>query len=193
LRVLAPALALLVIPAADLLASFARSPAGSRWVAVIIGVVALEALPKTLVLPDNPYRVPVAEWPVAARRISAAFRGDESEVVAKLQALSAHYVMADGFGLTTPADQAGITVAPIWSPDVSWLFDLTTTAADAHRRLAASGLRYAVIGTTGTTQDWVSRHGQWRRVGLELKEVARTSGHVIFEIRTPAPAATTEK
>ncbi|HEY4302363.1 MAG TPA: glycosyltransferase family 39 protein [Candidatus Didemnitutus sp.] len=187
LRVLAPALALLVIPAADAAVAFASSPVRWRWVGAIAGLVALEAIPKSLVLPDNSYRVPPADWPAAARRISAAFRGDEGETVAVLQSLTARYVVADGFGLTTPADQAGIAVAPIWSPDAQWLFDSKATAADARRRLAASGLRYVVIGRTGTMQDWVARHVAWDRLGLELKEAGRTPGQIIFELR-PNPA-----
>jgi hypothetical protein len=193
LRVLAPALALLVIPAADVAASWATSPVRWRWIALGVGLLAIEALPKSLVLPDNSYRVPPGEWPGAARRISAAFRGDEPELVAKLQALSARYVLADGFGLTTPADQAGIAVAPIWSPDGQWLFDPKTTATEARQRLAVTGIRFAVIGSTGTTQDWVARKAQWDRLGLEMKEVGRTSGHVIFELRPIAPSEAIRK
>ncbi|HVU16155.1 MAG TPA: hypothetical protein VHD32_04490 [Candidatus Didemnitutus sp.] len=187
LRVLAPALALLVIPAARGIEAIASSNASRQVVLVLTLLLALEALPKTLVLPDNSYRVPVSEWTVAAQRISAGFRSDETELVAALQRLSAHAVISDGFALTVPAEAAGIRVAPIWSPDCEGLFRRDSDPVESSRRLKEAGLRFIVVGTTGTLQNWVREHARLELLGLEFREVGRTSGHVIFELRSRGP------
>ena len=184
LRVLAPAFALLVVAAAVAGSAANAAPGRERWLGICLAVVALEALPKTLVLPDNPYRVPVREWLGAGRAVTESFHASDQELLAKMAVIPGRKrVVSDGFDLPALAAPVGVEVAPLWSPDYRWLFDRNLDPAEAARQWKDSGLRFLVIGRTGPMKDFVQNHAILRtpHYSLELSEV--TQSHVFMEFR----------
>ena len=78
------------------------------------------------------------------------------------------------------------TVAPLWSPEVSWLFDDKLKPEAVAQRWQKSDLRYLVLGKSGPTSDFVRAHAQWRAPYFTLKPVAETTTHVILEATVAA-------
>lgn len=182
LRVLSPAFALLAVVASYGLGFWARHPAATRLAAAGIALVLVESLPKTLVLPENPYRAHVRDWPQAARQVPMFAQGWEQELLAKLQPLpDRRRILSDFVGAPRLFAAAGSEVAPLWSPEVAWLFDDKFRPEEVARRWRKSGLRYLVLGKTGATASFMQTHARWRAPYFTLRPVAETDTHVIIE------------
>ena len=190
LRVLSPAFALLAVVASYGLAFWVQHPAAARYAAAGVALLLLESLPKTLVLPENPYRLAVREWPQAADRFPAVVRNVNDTLLARIQSLpDRRRILSDHAGLPRLLAPLGTEVAPLWSPEVAWLFDETLKPEEVARRWRLSGLRYLVLGKTGAGANFVQTHARWRAPYFTLQTVAETETHVILEATVPAAPA----
>ncbi len=190
LRVLSPALALLAVVASYGLAFWVQHPAATRYAAAGVALVLLESLPKTLVLPENPYRLGVREWPGAAAQFPAVVRTVNDALFAKLQPLpDRRRILSDYAGLPRIFAPLGTEVAPLWSPEVAWLFDEKLKPEEVAQRWRKSGFRYLVLGKTGGSANFMQAHARWRAPYFTLKPVAETDTHVILEALVPAGPA----
>jgi hypothetical protein len=190
LRVLSPAFALLAVVAAYGLGFWVQHPAAVRYAAIAVALIVLESLPKTLVLPENPYRLGLREWPQAAARFPAVVRAGEQALLAHLQPLSdRRRIVSDDAGLPRVLAGIGTDVAPLWSPEIAWLFDATLPPEEVAQRWQRSGLRYLVLGKSGPTANFMQTYARWRAPHFNLQQVAETETHVILEATVPpAPA-----
>jgi len=190
LRVLSPALALLIVVAAYGYGLVIRHAMAAKFAAVIVALIAIESLPKTLALPENPYRLAVRDWLTAGARFPEWVRAGEHELLAKLQPLPGHErIIGDNASLQHAFAPSGITVLPIWSPEVAWLFDSAQHAEMVAELWQKSGLRYLVIAKTGPTPDFIRAHARWRAPYFTLKPVAETETHLIIEATVAPPLA----
>jgi len=190
LRVLSPAFALLAVVAAYGLGLWVQHPAAMRFATVAIAVLLLESLPKTLVLPENPYRLGVREWPGAAAQFPAVVRSVNAALLARVEPLpDRRRILSDHAGLPRIFAPIGTEVAPLWSPEVAWLFDGTLEPAVVARRWQESGLRYLVMGKTGATAGFMQTYARWRAPYFTLRPVAETDTHVILEATVPTVPA----
>lgn len=188
LRVLAPAFALLVVVAAYTYGLFIRHAEAVKFAALAVALLAVESLPKTLALPENPYRLAARDWPAAGRRFPASVRAEEQALLARLLPLPGHErILADGAGLPHAFAGHGLTVLPLWSPEVEWLFDSTLPAEAVAQRWRKSGLRYLVLGKSGPTPGFIRTHARWRAPYFTLRPVAETGTHVVLEAVVPEP------
>ena len=182
LRVLSPALALLVVVASYGFGLLLRHPGTVKFAAVVLALVAMETLPKTLVLPENPYRAPVSEWPQAGTQFILSVRAEEEVLLAKLKPLPGRRrVISDNAGLPRLLATIGTEVAPLWSPQVSWLFDDAVKPEEVARRWQKSGLRYLVLGKSAATTSFIRTHARWRAPYFMLKPLAETDSYQIIE------------
>jgi hypothetical protein len=189
LRVLSPAFALLAIVAGYALSLGITRPAASRLVAAVLAVLLVESLPKTLVLPENPYRVPPGEWLRAADRFPAEVRGVNDALVAALQPLpDRRRVLSDHAGLPQVLSPIGTEVAPLWSPEVAWLFDATLPPEEIARRWHATGMRYVILGKTGPSAGFVQAYARWRVPFFAMRTIVETDTHVILDVTVPDEA-----
>lgn len=189
LRVLSPALALLVVVAAYAFGLFIRHAGAVKFAALAVALLAVESLPKTLVLPENPYRLAGRDWPAAGRQFLDAVRAQDQELLAKLQPLPDHgRILTDSATLPRAFAEAGITVLPLWSSEVAWLFDPTLKPEVVALHWRKSGLRYLVFSKSGPTPDFIRTHARWRAPYFTLTPVAETATHVILEATAPATA-----
>ena len=183
LRVLSPAFALLVVGASYAWQSFCPHPAAARAAALALGLVFLEALPKTLVLPENSYRIPARDWLQAAAQFPDSVRAGEQALLAKLKLLPGRaLIVTDNAGLPRVLAAIDTQVLPLWSPEIAWLFDDQLKPKYIALRWKRSGLRYIVLGKSGASADFIRTHARWRAPYLTLKPVAETAEHVILEV-----------
>ncbi|MDB6114793.1 MAG: Dolichyl-phosphate-mannose-protein mannosyltransferase, partial [Lacunisphaera sp.] len=193
LRVLAPACALLMVVASYGAGYFIRHAEAAKYLALGVGLLSLEALPKTLLLPENPYQVAVRDWPAAGGQFPATVRAQEEELIAKLTPLPGRrQVLSDLAALPRRLAAINTEVLPLWSPEVAWLFDGSVKPEEVARRWQQSGLRYVVIAKSGPTPDFFRTHARWRAPYFTLKPVAETASAIILEAvvaTLPAPAA----
>lgn len=187
LRVLSPAFALLAVVAGYGLGFWVQHPAATRYLAAGVALVLVESLPKTLVLPENPYRAKMSDWPLAAQQVPRQAQAWDRELLAKLQVLpERRRILSDGVGTPRLFAQIGTEAVPLWSPDVAWLFDEKLPPADVARRWRKSGLRYLVLGKAGPTASFMQTRARWRAPYFTLKTVAETETQVILEATVPS-------
>ena len=190
LRVLSPALALLVVVAAYAFGMYFRHAEAVKYAALAVALLAVESLPKTLALPENPYRLAWRDWPAAARQFPDSVRAGEQALLTKLLPLPGHdRILTDSAGLPRAFADRGISVLPLWSPEVAWLFDATLKPDVVAKLWQKSGLRYLVLNKSGPTSDFIRTRARWRAPYFTLKSVAETETHLILEAMVPdAPA-----
>jgi hypothetical protein len=190
LRVLSPAFALLAVVASYGLAFWVQHPAAARYAAAGVALVLLESLPKTLVLPENPYRIAPREWPGAVAQFPTVVRNVNAALLAKVQPLpERRRILSDHAGLPRVFSAIGTEVAPLWSPEVAWLFDEKLKPEEVAQRWRKSGLRYLVLGKTGASANFMQAQARWRAPYFTLKPVAETETHIILEATVPAGPA----
>lgn len=189
LRVLSPALALLAVTSSYALGIFVRHPVAVKYLNAALLLVVLEALPKTLVLPENPYRIATRDWPHAGRQFTTVVQTDQAELLARLKSLPDRTrILTDNAGLPRLLAPTGTEALPLWSPEVAWLFDTSIRAEEVARRWQKSGFRYLVVGKSGPTAGFVRTHARWRAPYFTVKPVAETDTQLIIEATiTTAP------
>ena len=182
LRVLCPALALLVVAAGIGMGETLPRPTPLA-VSILLGCFFLEAIPKTLALPENPYRVPIKDWLSAGHHSADPWHVGEDDMRAKLAALPADAgIVSDNFDLPRLAAEKGRAVAPLWTPQFAWFFDRTLTADETAASWRASGIRYLVVGQTGATLGFLQEAAHWSNPHYSLRVVGVTPSHYVLEI-----------
>jgi hypothetical protein len=189
LRVLGPAFALLVVVASYALGLFLRHAEAAKYAALAVALVLLESLPKTLVLPENPYRTAARDWPQAGRQFIDAVRVGEQDLLAKVKPLPGRgRIVTDDASMSRVLADIGADAVPLWSPDVAWLFDASVKPEEVARRWQKSGFRYLVLGKTGPNADFIRTSARWRAPYFTLQPVAETEVRLIFDATiTTAP------
>ncbi|MBI3886784.1 MAG: hypothetical protein HY302_13795 [Opitutae bacterium] len=189
LRVLSPAFLLLVAFGGYALWVVETTPLGRKLCAGALALLLLESLPKTLVLPENPYRTPPGNWLAAGRNFSDSVRAHEQELVAKLATLPDHQrLLSESAGLPRLLAPHGITVVPIWSPEAAWLFDRSLKPEELARRAIRSRLHYLVLQKSGLGFDFLNRRARWQVPWFKIAPVLETDTYAVFELTvTPPP------
>jgi len=192
LRVLSPAFALLAVVASYGLGALLRFPGANRLIVAAVLLVSLEALPKTLVLPENPYRLAPADWPRAGGQMIAAVQAGEPALIAMLQARPGRErILSDNAGLPRVLNPIGSEVVPLWSPEANWLFDASLSPEEIARRWQKAGFRYVVLSKSGPTTEYLRTRARWRAPFFNRLPVTGTADYDILEstvtLPTPPP------
>jgi len=189
LRVLSPAFALGAICGGYALARAPWGPAVRRVVVTHLVGLWLATLPVTLTLPHNPFHLAVSEWPDAGRRFVDGSRQADAEVSRHLVTLPNHdRILSECVSLPRSLAPAGITVVPLWSPEVAWLFDRTLPPADVARHWRESGLRYVVMTRSPKQLEFLSRRATWVEPFFKVKREWQSDGYLVLEV-TAAPGS----
>lgn len=188
LRVLSPALLLLVAFGGYALWTVESTAVGRRLCAIALALLVLESLAKTLVLPENPYRSPPGTWFTAGRAFSDSVREHEQELVAKLATLpDQRRFLSESPGLPRLLAPHGITVVPIWSPEAAWLFDRNLPPVEAARLATHSRLRYLVLTKSGLGFDFLNQRARWQSSWCKVTPVLDTGTYAVFELTITTP------
>jgi hypothetical protein len=181
LRVLSPALALLPVLAAYGFTIWV-APIVSHLVTIGAALILAESLPKTLLLPENPYRVLPHEWLLASQRFAKSVDTVDQDLLAALRALPLEgRVIADNAGFPRLLRPLGVEVVPLWSPEVAWLFDPKLAPEEIARRWQRAGFRYLVLGKTPSGAEYVLKRAQWRAPYFTVRTAGQTEVNVILE------------
>ena len=182
-----PAFALLCVAASYGLAFVLQRPIAHRIGAACIGLLFVESLPKTLVLPENSYRSSPRDWWSSAQQIQSLADARDRELLAKMAPLAGRQrIVSDYVGAPRLLAKIGCEVVPLWSPDVAWLFDEKLDPAEAARRWRQAGLRYLVLLKIGPTAGFMQQRARWRAPYFTLKTVAELDTLVVLEATATA-------
>lgn len=182
LRVLSPALVLGAVLGG---AALARAIPGRRLLAgVTLGLTlfAVDAALRTLVLPANVYRVPLAHWLTTGR---ALHNYHERPVYAELarRAGSSRLLVHGPNALLT---RQGARTAPLWSPEVRFLFDAAMPPAEITRRLRAAGFGFVLLNTGAVNECFLAHSPFFRDPAGMLTPVWSDSDMVLLKINDRA-------
>ena len=190
LRVLSPALALLVVVAGYGLGFWVQHRAAIQYLAVAVALLLLESLPKTLVLPENPYRLDVRQWSEAPDYFPSVVRAINQSMRAQLEPRpDRRRVLSDHSGLPRVLAPIGTEVVPLWSPEITWLFNQSLKPEEVAQHWQRSGFRYVVLAKTGSAAGFMQLYARWRAPYFQLKTVTATDTHVILEVVVPQQGA----
>lgn len=182
LRVLGPAFALLSVTASYGLAHVLKTTRADQVAALFLAGMLLESLPKTLVLPENPYRVAPKDWTQALKQLPVAASEWDRALLDMVRPLpDRRRVVSDYVGAPKLFASIGTEVAPLWSPQVSPLFDDKLKPEEIAQRWRRSGLRYLVLLKSGPTAGFVQTRALWRAPHFSVKTVAETPNFVLLE------------
>jgi hypothetical protein len=161
--------------------------AGSRIVTAGFALLLAESLPKTLVLPQNPYRLPPGSWAHAGGEFSESVRASERNLLATFLSLPpAGRIITDNASYPRVFATVGVEVVPLWSPEIAWLFDGGLPADELARRWRQSGLRYLVLGKSASGTAFVMKHAQWHAPYFTVRTVGEVGNDEILEaVATP--------
>jgi hypothetical protein len=181
LRVLAPAIAVAAVLGGGVLAR--RIPPGraSRLALAGLALLATDAALRTLTLPVNVHRLTPREWPALGRAVHdyharplyaelARRIGRERAVV-----LGPHALLV----------KQGVAVAPLWSPELRFLFDAALAPAEIARRLRAAGFGYVLLTQGRLNERFLARSAYFRDPADTLVPVWSDSDLVLLRVQTP--------
>jgi len=189
LRVLSPAYALLVVAGAYALGFVNQSAFAKGFVAVSIALMMVESLAKTLVLPENPYRLAPTDWLHAGTQFDQAAQATEKFWIARIQSLpgvAESGILTDIGGLPRALVQKGIDAIPLWSPSVEWLFDANRTPDEIGRLWQHSGLNYVAIAKACPTASFLTTHAYLRSPEMTVITVFESDGLLILQVAANA-------
>jgi hypothetical protein len=184
LRVLSPAYALLAVAAGYGLGFINGSRNAIGLVSFLITLLLVESLPKTLVLPENPYRLPLTEWAEAGDRLDQIVRPSAAKLENIIRALpfgENRRIVTDNGGLPRDLAESNIQVVPLWSPEIAFLFDTSLQPKEVAQKWKESGLSFIVIAKESPTKDFIQLHAQWHNPFFTIVTVIETDSTVILQ------------
>jgi hypothetical protein len=185
LRVLSPLLALLSVAG-----GVALSRASAAWRgALVAGLVMLsaEASARTLVMLRMPLGVPLGEW----TQVGKPFSASKGEPVLDRAAgiIGTHGVLMDDAYTHAFLVMRGVTVVPLWSPDLDFLRSPDLDMASAMRRLRGQGVEYIWITAAREPRDYFDQFTFFKELDPWLVPVLSGERWVLFALKAPPAEA----
>lgn len=163
-RVLSPALVLLSITAAVFLDGIARGPAVRMVAAGVVLVAALWTALFASLFPLTPDMVPVRQWPQVALQPRSP---EPAEVLLRQVPATVlppgSRVLTDNAYAHAALANAGVEAVPVWSPEVSFLFDGGADATAARKGLLDRGIRFVLYYPRSLNAAYLARFPFYRR------------------------------
>jgi hypothetical protein len=184
LRVLSPAYALLAVAGGYGLGFVNWSQTAIGLVPFTITLMFVESLPKTLVLPQNPYRTPLSNWAQAGDELGRFVRPSalKLENVIRALPLGEHRrILTDNGGLPRALAFSNIQTVPLWSPEVAFLFDPSLKPQEVARLWQQSGLSFIVISKGSPTKDFIENHARLHTPFFTVITVIETDSILILQ------------
>jgi len=185
LRVLGPAL---VLGCAWGGAALARITGRAALAAILVALILLagDAALRAWTIPQNPYRIPAGEWSRAGYVMQDDFARDDAPFLREVARLVPGRVLSDSAGLREYFQREGKTYAPLWSPDVAWLFT-GAVQPDAAARLRALGFSHLLLKRTSISTDFLRARGALPSLEGRLKVVMANPTFILLELQDAPP------
>jgi len=185
LRVLSPAFALLAVTCSYGLGLLNRYRPANGVIAFALIMLSIEALPKTLVLPENPYHCSIGEWIQSGDKFSREVRIAEPKLVRRIKFLpmgKRRAIITDIAGLPRVLAPFGVEAIPLWSPEIAWLFEPTIPSDELAKRWRNSGLVYVALGAGSPTADFVQQRVRWKSPFFTVIPIVQNEGLLIQQV-----------
>jgi len=153
-----------------------------------LALFGVDASLRALTIPLNPYATPPREWLQAGYRLQEDFaREDEPFILAVTQRVSGR-VLSESAGVQHVFLRAGKILAPLWSPEVGFLF-APEFHGDAATRLRELGYSHVLLTRVQSSVDFLVRTGALHKLEGRLDYVMANNTFILFALReAPAPA-----
>jgi hypothetical protein len=163
----------------------------SNWCRRILMVAMLgmggDAALRALTVPANPYTVPVREWAFAGDRLQADFTRNDLPFLDQVARVAGGIILSESAGVQHLLRTRGVTVMPLWSPDVAFLFESGTP--NAAQVLLDKGYTHVLLTRSQYSADFLARKGVLIRLGDVLKPAHSNETFVLFAIEQSDPAS----
>jgi len=149
--------------------------------ACCILIVGIDSALRALTIPMNPYRLKPQEWLRVGDWIRRDFIRDDLPFLREIASMGGGKILSDSAGVQDTLRQNGRTVAPLWTPEASFLFD-PTLSQPASRRLMELGYSHILIKRSEFSLDFLVRQGLWQRLGPDLQPQSSNDTFVYFRL-----------
>jgi hypothetical protein len=153
LRVLSPALLLAPVAGGVLCARWIPSRQNLYVAAFSLTLFSIDSAVRALVLPADPYRIPISSW----LSVGSAIQDYHSRPI---YTRIAKHVGRQGVLILGPHAllyNQGARVIPLWSPEVNYLWDATLDPATIARRLLASNIHFVLTNLGEINRDFLEK------------------------------------
>jgi hypothetical protein len=116
---------------------------------------------KAWTTPQNPLRISIREWPHAGASLQRDFRLQNQGFINAVVATSPGRILTESFDMHLWFADYDIMCAPLWSPDVAWLFDPATPPGSGHH-LLDQGYTHLLLNRAYNAIDFMDQHGGFR-------------------------------
>ncbi|MBS0662760.1 MAG: hypothetical protein JSR48_05810 [Verrucomicrobia bacterium] len=183
LRVLSPALLLSAAYGAHALTGARFRESAGRLADAGLVIVTAFTLPVTLTLPHHPFKLSPVDWPDAGMRFVDDQRQADAEVEHHLAKLPEHgRILSECVSLPRALASADITVVPLWSPEVQWLYDRGLPPAEVASRWRATGIRYVVLTRSPKQLEFFARRAVWVEPWFHIHREWQSDRYVVLEV-----------
>jgi 4-amino-4-deoxy-L-arabinose transferase-like glycosyltransferase len=178
LRVLSPAL---VVGAVLGGGACARLVPGQRWLTgagLGLGLIALDAALRALTLPGPVYKIPPADWLTAGGAVHEYHARPVYARIAQFAGPQRLLVLGPNALLTLH----GARTAPLWSPEVAFVFDRRLPPVEIARRLRAAGFGYILLNQGAANERYLAHSAYFLDPGSTLRAVASAEDMILLKI-----------
>jgi len=182
MRVLSPVLLLGCAWGGARLASFASGKI--RLIAVWFAcfLFGFDAALRAWTIPANPYRTPIAEWPMAGYSLQEEFEQVHRPFFTAAARAVSGRVLSEAASAPPVFLLAGREVVPMWSPEVAFLFK-PGVEGDAVAQLRARGFSHVLLTRVPSTVNFLERTGAMARLNGHLQPVMANDTFILFALQ----------
>ncbi len=150
MRILSPAIAVMAVCGSSLLDSISKRSEKIYLLSIyILSAISLFTFFQNIFVPSNPLALNLKDWPVAAGIVPLT-NGDQGLLDLLKELPEGSKIISDSAPFhailaQNKNESRNITVVPLWSPEVRFLFDKNTTFEEGCARLKKCGINYAFL------------------------------------------------
>ena len=188
LRVLTPGLGIAAVLGGVAIDRWRLPHLAGYGLAVSLFILSGDAALRALLLPSNVYRIPPSSWLAVS---GGLYEFQQLPVNRQLAELTAgRRILVPG--PTGPLNHDGASTVPIWSPEVSYLWDDAIAPAEAARRLIQSNIHFVLLTNGEVNRKYLVQMAYFRRHAANgLQPVWSDSDMILFRVTAPSQPAGT--
>lgn len=185
MRVLSPVLVLGCAWGGACLARWVPGRAHLAGLMLGLTLFACDASLRAWTIPLNPYTLSPREWSQAGNVFKTEFDRNDAPFLRQVARTVDGRVLSDSAGLRNFFREEGKTYAPLWTPELAWLFS-GETVPHAARRLRALGFSHLLLKRTSITFDFLAKTGAWPSLEKHLRPVMGNDTFILLEVQAEA-------
>ena len=185
LRVLSPALAIAAILGGVAISRLVPGRTYSAGLLISLSVFACDSALRTLALPANIYRVPVAAWLEVGGAIQ---QYHQRPIYHRL----ANFTKGQRILVLGPAallNQNGAQTLPLWSPEVAFLWNKSLSQDSSVRQLHNQNIGYVLLVTGEVNQRYLSQIHFFNQSPLPLRLIWNEEDMNLYQIAPSRPVS----